>query len=254
MMKNNGGGKYLYCLIETRRDKSFMDSGLVGKYTVYTIRYRDIAAVTSDVGEDVIKATTEDCLLHEKIIEEVMREHAVLPFEFGTVSPSKEAVETLLKDNYSNIKRSIRKLHDKLEMNVRAVWSKMDRIFKEVVSENRDIALYKKEIQKKPPNRSYDDRIKIGQLVAQALNVKKERERDSIMAELKREAAGYVPGRIIGDSMIMNEAFLIRKRNLKRFESKLYRLGDKYNGRIDFKYAGPLPPYSFTDLKLKVRR
>lgn len=253
-MNREAGGKYLYCLIEARKDRRFMGSGIVGSYMVYTIRHRDIAAVVSDIKEEVIKATTEDCLLHEKVIEEVMKETTVLPFEFGTVSPGKEAVETLLKGNYSNIKRSIRNLHDKLEINVRAVWTNMGKVFKEIVSENRDIAIYKNEIQKKPVNKTYDDRIKIGQLVAQALNVKKERERDSIMAELKREAARCAPCRIIGDNMIMNEAFLIRERNVKRFESRLFRLGDKLNGRVDFKYMGPLPPYTFTDLKLKIRR
>lgn len=252
-MSDNRGDKYLYCLIETRRDKRYTGAGVEGSCPIYAVRFRDVAAVVSDISQDVIKATTEDCLLHEMVIEKAMKEQAVLPFEFGTISPSKEAVLDLLKDNYSNIKRSLKNLHDKQEMNVRAVWSNMNEIFREIVSENRDIAFYKKEIEKKTPRKTYDDKIKIGQMVAQALHVKREKERDSIVNELKREAAGCVPGRITGDNMILNEAFLVRRKNLKRFESKLYSLGNKLNGRIGFKYTGPLPPYSFTNLKLKIR-
>lgn len=246
--------KYLYCLIETHKDIGYLSHGVDGDSPVYTVRFRDIAAVTSDIEKDVIKATAEDCLLHEKVLEEVMKDSTVLPFEFGTVAPDKEAVLGLLKDNYSRIKKVIRDLKNKLEVNVRAVWTNMGKIFQEIVSENRDIALYKEMIAKKSLNETYEDRIKIGQLVAQALYVKKEREMDSIVSELKRESVGYVPGRVVGDNMIMSGAFLVKKANMARFESVLFKLGDKLNSRVDFRYMGPLPPYDFTDLKLTVSK
>lgn len=252
-MANNGSGKYLYCLIETHKDIGYISRGVEGSYPVYTVRYKDIAVVSSDVDKDVIKVTAEDCLLHEKVLTEVMKDNTVLPFEFGTVSPGKDAVINLLKDNYPKIKKSIRYLKDKLEVNVRAMWTNMNNIFNEIVSENRDIALYKKAIETKTANKTYEDRINIGQLVAQALYVKKEKEMDSIVSVLKQESVGYVPERILGDNTIVNGAFLVRRAYLERFESALYKLGDKLNGRVDFKYMAPLPPYNFTDLKLTVR-
>lgn len=250
---NNNGGKYIYCLIETHKDIGYISRGVEGGYPVYTIRYKDIAAITSDIEKDVIKVTTEDCLLHERVLTEVMKDNTVLPFEFGTVSPDKTSVINLLKDNYPKIKKSVRYLRDKLEMNVRAVWVNMNNIFHEIVSENRDIALYKQTIEKKPLNETYEDRIRIGQLVAQALYVKKEKEMDSILTVLRKESVGYAPGRVVGDNMIFNGAFLVKKTHLGRFESVLFKLGDKLEGRVDFKYMGSLPPYNFTDLKLAVR-
>lgn len=246
-------GKYLYCFIETNKDISFVSRGINGSDPVYTIRYRDIAVVSSDVDKDVIKVTEEKCLIHENVLIEAMKNAAVLPFEFGTVSPDKEAVLCLLKDNYAKIKKTARYLKDKQEMNVRAVWLNMKDIFQEIVSENRDIALYKRTIESKSVNETYEDRINIGQLVAQALYVKREKEMDRIVSVLKQQSAGYVPERLIGDNTILNGAFLVRKTNLNRFESVLYKLGEELNGRVDFKYMGPLPPYNFTDLKLTVR-
>lgn len=245
--------KYLYCLIETHKDIGYISRGVDGGYPVYTVRYRDVAAVTSDVEKDVVKATIENCLLHENVLTEVMKGNTVLPFEFGTAAPDKDSVLSLLKDNYPRIKKQIRDLKDKLELNVQAGWVNMNNIFKEIVTENRDIALYKKTIQDKPLDQTYEDRIKIGQLVAQALYVKKEREVDSIMSVLKQESVGYAPGRIVGDNMILNSAFLVKKSHMARFESNLFKLGDKMEGRVDFKYMGPLPPYNFTELKLTVR-
>ncbi len=169
-MENNGG-KYLYCLIEASRDMQYSSRGVDGSFPVYTIRHRDIAVVTSDIKKDVIKVTAEECLVHEKVLEEVMLATAVLPFEFGTISPGRESVEGLLKDNYSKIKKAVIFLRDKLEINVKAVWSDMNKIFQEIVSKNRHISLYKEEIRKKSPGETYEDRIKIGQLVAEALYV-----------------------------------------------------------------------------------
>lgn len=251
MGKNDA--KYLYCLIETPQDKQYTSHGVSGSYPVYTIMHKDIAAVISDIEKDVIKVSAEECLLHEKVLKEVMAGDTMLPFEFGTVSPSREAVIRLLKDNHLNIKKSINRLRDKVEMNVNAVWANMDKMFQEIVSENRHIALYKKEIQKKSLEKTYQDRIKIGQLVAQVLYVKKEKEMYSIVTALKRNSVEYAAEKIAGDSMIFNGAFLVKKVNLEKFESTLYRLGDKLDGRINFTYSGPLVPYNFTNLKLKIR-
>jgi len=247
------GAKYLYCLIETPQDKQYTFHGVSGSSPVYTLRHKDIATVISDIEKDVIKAKIEECLSHEQVLKGLMEETTILPFEFGTISPNKEAVIGLLKDNYLRIKKSIKGLHDKLEMNVKAVWPNMDKIFQEILAENRHIALYKKEIQKKSPNKTYQDRIKVGQLVAQALYVKKEKQMYSIVTALKQKSVEYAAEKISGDSMIFNGAFLIKKVNLEKFESALYRLDNKLNGRVNFAFTGPLPPYNFTNLKLKIR-
>jgi hypothetical protein len=251
-MRNNRG-KYMYGLIEAREDKKYSIKGVAGEYPIYTIRFSDIGALVSDVEEDVIKVTVDGCILHEKVLKEVMEELTILPFEFGTVSPGREEVVNLLKENYLHIKRAIGNLRDKCEINVKASWADMKKIFQEIVSENRDIALYKKEIEKKPPSETYEDRIRIGQLVAQALYVKKEKEMDSIVNALKRESFKYVPQRIMGESMILNAAFLIRSAGLKNFENALHKLDQRLNNRMNFIWSDPLPPYNFTSLKLKVR-
>ena len=245
--------KYLYGLIEATQDRKYMSRGVEGSSPVYTVRHKDVGAIISDLSQEIVKATIENCVCHEKVLEEAMREPTVLPFEFGTVSPRSEAVINLIKDNYSNIKKSLNYLRDKIEMGVQARWAKMEKIFQEIVTENRHIALYKKSLEKKTAPETYADRIKIGQLVAQAIYVKKEKEIDVIVTVLKRESVGYMPQRINGDNMILNAAFLVRKTGLKRFESAIYGLNSKLADRIDFTYSGPLPPYNFTNLTLKIR-
>src|ERR1051326_3972346 len=79
-------GKYVYCVIQTTEPLKF---GAVGLGTepaeVHTVHYKDIAAVVSDTPIEVPDATRENVLAHERVNENVMRTHTVIPMSFGTV-------------------------------------------------------------------------------------------------------------------------------------------------------------------------
>jgi hypothetical protein len=45
--------------------------------------------------------------------------------------------------------------------------------------------------------------------------------------------------------MILNASFLIEKDREKEFEQMVHGLDEKYEGKLNFIFAGPFPPYSF---------
>ena len=51
--------------------------------------------------------------------------------------------------------------------------------------------------------------------------------------------------------MIMNAAFLVDRAREKEFDSCVEELGVHYGDRIEFKYVGPVPPYSFVNIVVK---
>ena len=221
---------------------------------VYILPYQDIGAVVSDIESDVVRAVPEICMRHEKVLEEAMQHLTILPFEFGTVAPNAPSVTTLLKLNYRKIKELLKKLEGKTELSVKAVWNKMEDIFREILEEHRMIAHFKKEIEGKPFEATYADRIKIGQMVAETLRDKKEIEGKKIMSRLRQYAADDYMGHLFGDSMIFNASFLVKKgKNQEAFEETLSEIDQENGGRINFKYTNGLPPYSFVDLKLRVK-
>src|SRR5262245_24491591 len=79
-------GKYVYCVIKSETPLKFGPIGIGGEPAdVHTINYRDVAAVVSDTPMEVLDATRENVLAHERVNEAVMRQHTVIPMSFGTV-------------------------------------------------------------------------------------------------------------------------------------------------------------------------
>ena len=248
-------GRYLYCLIEGTHEGSFQSCGVGnGKVDVRTVPFRDISAVVSESALDLIRATPENCMRHEQVLEEVVRNHPViLPFEFGTVAPDQKGVETMLRNNYSQIRSTLKKISGRVEVNVKALWRQMKDVFQEILDEHKMIAHYKAEIAKKPFDATYQDRIKIGQMISEALREKKEKESEESIRSLGRHAKDLMRGPTFGDEMIMNVSFLLPRDKKETFEKDLYTLGGQYEGKIDFKYEDERPPYSFVNLNLRVK-
>src|SRR5262249_7174688 len=95
-------GKYVYCVIRSEDPLPF---GAIGLGTVpsevTTVHYKDIGAVVSDTPLEVLDATRENVLAHERVNEAVMRDHTVIPMSFGTVFKTREDIMELLRGAYS---------------------------------------------------------------------------------------------------------------------------------------------------------
>jgi hypothetical protein len=60
-------------------------------------------------------------------------------------------------------------------------------------------------------------------------------------------------GKLVGDNMILNVAFLVERAREDEFNSAVQRLTARYGELLSFKYTGPWPPYSFVRLRLELR-
>ncbi len=247
-------GYYLYGVVEASDQKSWGALGLE-RQEVGAIPFREIAAVANPWASEVVPATPENCLAHERVLSDVIKAETVLPFEFGTIAPDVEAVNKLLQRNYSRFRRALVKLSGTVEVNVTAYWHDMKAIFEEVVKAHPVIATYKREIMGRPYEQTYQDRLRIGQIVAEALETKRRSEGEKLYCTLKRSAVGArqtYTGKPSGDGVIFTGAFLVRRDAHSDFERSLLELGSRYDGRVDFKYTDALPPYNFVDLKIVV--
>ncbi len=246
-------GLYLYGVIPSRKLEAFGRIG-IGRRTpeVSTVVVRDISCVVSPWEEDTVPATAEYAQGHERVLLNVAERFTVLPFEFGTVAPGPEMVERLLKSNVNKFRLALRKLKGKAEVQLAASWHNMKQIFEEILKEHHAIARYKQEILRKPADQTYHDRIQIGEMIAEALGVKKTQEAERIARALRRHALKLVLEQPIGDAMVFRGFCVMRKDRLASFERQLQSLDKRFDGRLDFKYTGPLPCYHFAHVPIKV--
>jgi gas vesicle protein GvpL/GvpF len=243
-------GKYVYCIINSEKPLRFGQIGIGGQPTeVYTIHYKNLAAVVSDAPLEVLDSTRENVLAHERVNETVMHDHTVIPMSFGTIFRTNEDIVELLRSAFDAFGDVLMKMQNKLEFGLKVLWDP-DQAVRQVESEDDDINRLKKEIssQKGP---TYFARMQYGRLVDAALQARSERYVSSILTELRDVAVASRINKPIGDKMIMNAAFLISRNQENAFDRKIKDIAGRHD-QLTFKYTGPWPPYNFVNIRLKL--
>jgi hypothetical protein len=245
-------GKYVYCVIEAQEPLRFGPIGIgADPSDVYTVHFKNLAAVVSDAPLEVLDSTRENVLAHERVNETVMREHTVIPMSFGTIFKTREDIVELLRSAAEAFGDVLNKMQNKLEFGLKVLWDR-DQAIREVEAEDEDISRLKKEIsgQKGP---TYFARMQYGRLVDAALQSRSERYLAAILDELRDVSVASRINKPIGDKMIMNAAFLISRDREAAFDSKVKTIAGRFD-KLTFKYTGPWPPYNFVNIRLKLER
>ncbi len=245
-------GKYVYCIIEAPDALRFGPIGIgANPSDVYTVHYKNLAAVVSDAPLEELDSTREHVLAHERVNETVMREHTVIPMSFGTIFKTREDIVELLRSAAEAFGDVLTKMQNKLEFGLKVLWDR-DQVIREVEADDEDISRLKKEIsgQKGP---TYFARMQYGRLVDAALQSRSERYVAGILDQLRDVSVASRINKPIGDKMIMNAAFLISRDREGAFDSKVKSIAGQFD-KLTFKYTGPWPPYNFVNIRLKLER
>jgi hypothetical protein len=249
-------GVYVYCIIESGEPRTFGKLGIGGRGDdVYTVHYKDLAAVVSRTPLVVYDPTRENALTHEHVQEVVMNEHGFtpVPMSFGTLfKTEKDAIE-FLKDTYDALRDVLQKMKDKLEFGLKVNWDR-DEVLREIEEQNEEIRRLKAEIQTNTQSSTYFARMQLGRLVEQALADKSDLYVRSIYDHLREAAIASRSNKVIGDKMIMNAAFLVGRGQAEAFDAKVHEIGKQFEGKLSFRFTGPWPPYNFVTIRLQLER
>jgi hypothetical protein len=190
--------KYLYCVIRGKEPRTFKVAGVVGPhYPIYTIHFRELAAVVSDTSEKYYDSTRQNMTTHMRVLEEVMKEHTILPLKFNSIAASEEAVhEKLLEPGYDEMLTRLDKVAGRVEMGVKVFWRE-DVLYREIVAEHDDIRRLRDRIDGRNPDATYKERIRLGELTEKALMAKRERA----VREVFRKARLAAPAIIFFDEI-----------------------------------------------------
>lgn len=249
-MENNEG-RYLYGIMEDHQKKELGPIGIGGRNDlVYTLPYKDIAAVISPSPITKYSVTRENAIVHAKVLDKAVEEGTVLPVKFCTIAENEEAiVEKVLKDRYEEFVDLLKDMVDKMEFGIRARWSNMDAIYAEVVEEHKDIKALKEALLKeKDQQKKYAGAVKVGELVQKALEEKKEKEATELLEALKPFSIKWKENQLYGDMNIANDVFLTFRKKESDFDEKVHSLGEKYGERKQVKYTSSLVPYNFVEI------
>ena len=242
----NTMGKYIYCVI--RKPKSFgLDLAGVGGGSLHLVDSGKLAVVVSDASiMDDYPITRENTVTHQRVIEEVMRMHSpVLPVSFGTVAENSRILqEKMLKAKESALLDALEGIEGRVELNLKAMWLDMPKIFQKVVAENPELGRIKQAMSGKMLRR--DEAIEVGKVVETAVESRREKIKEEIFDLLKDIVVDHKETQLLGEQMIFNLAFLIPESKQKTFDKIVRNLDKQYaDENAYFKYIGPIPPFNF---------
>jgi len=244
-------GKYIYCIIATAVAKTFGSIGIGGRGDeLYTICFKDIAAVVSNSPIIRYTVSRENMLAHEKAIEEVMKEHTVLPVRFATIAEDEEKVKKILEKEYSKFKDLLNKMKDKKELGLKAIF-KEDVIYKDILEKYKEIRILKEKVASLPSEKTYFKKAEIGEMVEAALQKEKEIYKKDILNTLSALAAEVKSISSYYELMIINAAFLVEKYKEAEFDQKVNEIEAKYSSKLKLKYIGKVPPFNFVNLVIE---
>jgi hypothetical protein len=246
-------GLYVYCIIECAEHRSFGKVGIGNRAEAYTINYRDLAAVVSDAPLVVYDPTRENVLTHEHVNEVVMEEFTVLPMSFGTVFRTREDIVELLRSTYDALKDVLQKMKGKIEFGLKVNWDK-PQVLAEIERQSEEIHRLKEEIENARSTSTYFARMQLGRLIDAALSERADEYVEEIYATLRDYAIASRSNKPIGENMIMNAAFLVERDRADAFDKAVNEVAKRFEGKLNFKYTGPWPPYNFVNIRLKLER
>jgi len=242
-------GQYIYCIVGTSEARNFGPIGIGDRGDpVTTIAYKDLGAVVSSIPMTKYVVSKETMISHEKVIEAVMKDHALLPVRFYTVAPNAEEIRSLLRRRYLEFKKLLRELDNKVELGLKVFWRDMDCIFQEIVKENAEIKALRAKMTGCSAKEAGQDKGALGEMLKLALENKRAKEREVLLQPLRQLSSDSCLNMTYSDDMLLNATFLVDRSREKEFDGEVEELAARYNGRIEFKYVGPVPPYSFVNI------
>jgi hypothetical protein len=244
-------GIYIYCIIATEEPLSFGPMGIGGNgEPVYTIGSGSLGAVVSKTPVKKYSVARENVIAHERVIEEVMKNHAVLPVRFATIAGDEEIIMKILEKEHDSFVDLLRFIVGKKELGLKALFSDQE-IYRDILEQYEDIKALKEQISGIPPEKTHYQRMEIGKMVEAALSREKEKFKEEFLQALSPLSVETKTNHTYGEHMIMNAAFLVEDEKEEEFDRMLQGLSDKYDSKVRFKYVGLLPPFNFINLVIR---
>lgn len=258
---------YVYAIIDYAEKRSFGRIGLSGN-EVYTVPYRDISAVVSDVpidnnsGSNPVEPTEENWLKHEQVIRYIMRKYTVLPIKFCSLLKNTHDLKQMLRRLYAECKAELKKFEDKVELGVKISLNEKN-LKREVEEKRQEISRLRKDLLRERGlmmKRKVEslceavkrqlENIEEGQAIDPEECVLKIHYARELYEALRESAVESRANKLLSRDMILNGSFLVLKGKVEELKRNLDEIQRRHERRgFEILYSGPWAPYNFTKIQ-----
>jgi len=212
---------------------------------VRVIRSDGLAALVSEVDTSRPLGSPQDLVAHEQIVDATAAEVPVLPARFGAVMASEEEVtEDLLAANHDEFGDALEELDGRAQFVVKGRYVEQA-ILSEVLSENRQAGHLADKLQKVDPDASRDARIKLGEIINGAVEVKRRKDTRVLGDAMEGYCVASVVREPTHELDAVHVAFLVETDGESEMEQAIEDLARDWEGRVDVRLQGPMAAYDF---------
>lgn len=236
-------GKFLYAVILSNRERDFGPIGLEGG-KVYSITYRDIAAVVSDYPVTEIKALRKNLSPYHLTLRRVAEDCTTIPARFGQVAGDADKVRRVLEASYDELRGELARLEDKVEMGLEISWT-VENVFEYVVGKSRELRERRNRLLRRAASLTRQQQIDMGALAFDKLNELRGGITEKALALLEDSVEEAEINQITEEKVVMHGAFLVHKDRQKDFATAAQKVADILGEDYAVKVDGPWVPFSF---------
>jgi hypothetical protein len=211
---------------------------------VELVAHEGLGALVSAAPTGRPLGTREDLFAHERVVDTVAAEVTVLPMRFGSVIERPAVVDELLAPHLAELDAAIADLDGHVQYSVKGRYER-EVVLREVVVADPEIAELRERVHGVPEEASYQDRMRLGELVVGAIEERARREGGRMHEMLSAQAAASVARPSTDPEQVLDSAFLVPRDRLHEFELAVDQLGTDLAGTVRFRLIGPVAPYDF---------
>jgi hypothetical protein len=239
---------YAYCITEhqtlsngTRTRRPFLLEGIQGVNGAAVLSYPsgDFAVIVSEYDRTDAKLEEKHVLEHARVVSVCFRTGTVLPFRFGTIFDSDDALRQAVRANRRTFGQSVAKLKGKAEMHLKVLvkGDSLRQALAEVVLPDTVGGDYLIKLREK----ASQDRER--QTKARALSVQVHKMFNPLEEEISCK-------RVSSDGMMIDIAHLIDSKSIEKYQNR-YSTAARQLKNCEIVLSGPWPPYHFLPGKLR---
>jgi Gas vesicle synthesis protein GvpL/GvpF len=239
---------YVYGVVPTSSSRAISARGVQGA-TIETVEHDGLAALTSALQNTTLDA--RDLRAHWRVLDEAFEQGVVLPVRFGTVVENEDAVRREVLDaNADRFSALMEQMSGMVQLNVKGQYDE-EVLLREIVVASPEVARLRERVRGQGTTAPTPDQLALGRIVEQHIARAREADRMAVRETLEPFAV-RVRDEDVAHPGAFSAAFLVKREAMDDFGRAVAALRAHFGERIELRFTGPLPPFSFADADMAV--
>ncbi|MER7458977.1 GvpL/GvpF family gas vesicle protein [Micromonospora sp. NPDC126480] len=211
---------------------------------VAAIQHDDLAALVSEVGLEKPLGHPADLAAYETLLDGTAAVAPVLPVRFGTVVTGPDAVRDLLEAHHDRFAAALDEFEGRLQYTVHGRFDEQA-VIGDILAADRRAAELAGQVRGRPEAETREQRIRLGELISQAVELRREAANRELIEALAPYAVLNAPRPPSHELDAVNVAFLVDVEDEKDFDRTLEDFAEQRRDLMRLRLLGPLAPYDF---------